>query len=179
MIVNTIKAICDLYNEDFMYYDNYNYIDWTEIETWNFTELKLASTEYIDTYFNQPRFFEKLEYIDNAQEIIEFLSEKYEIIVVSIGNRPNLRLKELWLEVNIPYVKFIGVDLAQFEDKSHINMSGGILIDDSYKNLKTSNADLKICFGDVYEWNNKGIGKIDWCFNWYDIKRKLLDGGDV
>lgn len=46
------------------------------------------------------------------------------------------------------------------------------VIDDLSKNLKTSNATHKICFGEKFNWNK------DWdgirCQTWYDIKRILL-----
>ena len=66
-ITNTIKAIVSLYDEDFKYYKKFKYINWTDINTWNFTECNCASAEYINTYFNQQRFFDRLEYMDNAE----------------------------------------------------------------------------------------------------------------
>lgn len=36
VIVNTITAICDLYNEDFKYYNDYKYVFPEQIKTWNF-----------------------------------------------------------------------------------------------------------------------------------------------
>ena len=68
-IVNTIKSIVSLYNEDFKYYKNFKHINWSDINTWNFTECNCASAEYINTYFNQQRFFDRLEYMDNAEEV--------------------------------------------------------------------------------------------------------------
>ena len=48
-IVNTIKAIVDLYNEDFKYYKKFEYIHWTDIRTWDFLECNCAKPEYINT----------------------------------------------------------------------------------------------------------------------------------
>lgn len=39
-LVNTIESIVDLYNEDFKYYKNFNYIRWCDIDTWGFEECK-------------------------------------------------------------------------------------------------------------------------------------------
>lgn len=77
---------------------------------------------------------------------------------------------------NLPYCDFIGVNLKQHTDKSHIDMQDGIFIDDSYNNLITSNAMFNICFGDEYVWNKnwKGVR----CNNWYDIK-DFLQGGNI
>lgn len=170
-IVNTIKAICDLYNKDFAFYDDYKFINWSDIETWNFDELKLASSKYINQYFNQPRFFDVVEFMPFAKEIIDELSSIYKIHIVSMGDKANLRLKEQWIKNNISYAEFIGVDFAENADKSKIDFTNGILIDDSIANLKTSNATINICFGDEYDWNK------DWssfrCYNWIDVKRLL------
>lgn len=57
VIVNTIAAICDLYNEDFKYYNEYKYVFPEQVKTWNFDELNCASREYINTYFNQQRLY--------------------------------------------------------------------------------------------------------------------------
>lgn len=163
-IVNSIKAICDCYNEDFRYYKNFKPVDWRSINTWDFEELECATPEYINTYFNQQRFFDKLEFMPNAKEILEELSEDYNITVVSSGYSPNLRAKQIWIEKNLPFCGFIGVNMKEYKDKSHIDMKSGIFIDDSSSNLKTSNALVNICFGDEYSWNEDwdGIRLFGW-----------------
>lgn len=76
----------------------------------------------------------------------------------------------------MPYCDFIGVNLKQYTDKSHIDMQDGIFIDDSYNNLITSNAMFNICFGDKYVWNKnwKGVR----CNNWHDV-RDFFKGGNI
>ena len=172
-IVNTNKAICSLYDEDFKWYKKYKKVDWSLIDTWDFEELTCASKEYINYYFNQPRFFNRLEFMDNAFEVLLMLYEKYNITIVSMGYSPNLKGKEKWCEKHIPFLKREFINLKKFSDKSHIDMSDGILIDDSTKNLKTSNAKMKICFGDETGWNNNWNGLR--CNNWYDVLRKLYE----
>lgn len=167
-IANSIKSIVTLYNKDFHYYPDFNYIDWIEIKTWGFKECKCAGTEYLNTYFNQSRFFDRLDFMDNAKEILNILKDEYEVNVISIGSKPNLILKEKWLKQFMPYAKFIGINGEEYSDKSCIDMSDGILIDDSEKNLYLSNAPVSICFGDIYEWNEKWEGIR--CFNWVDVR---------
>lgn len=169
-IVNTIKAIVKLYNEDFKYYKKYKYVDWTDINTWNFLECGCASSEHINTYFNQQRFYDVLEYMDNAKEVLGRLGDKYKIIIVSMGYSPNLKGKEIWINENIPYAKFIGVNFKEYDDKSHIDMSDGIYVDDNEKNLNT-NAIENICFGDVYEWNQNWEGRR--IYNWIELENYL------
>ena len=177
VIVQTIKAIVELYNEDFKYYKKFVPVNWWEVNTWDFKECNCASAEYINTYFNQQRFFDRLEYMDWAKEVLGELKDTYDITIVSSGYSPNLKIKEKWINEHLPYCKFIGVNLKEYKDKSHIDMSDGVFIDDSMHNLITSNALINICFGDEYEWNKNWTGFK--CKNWTDIKNFLLSkGGD-
>ena len=170
-IVNTIKAVVDTYNEDFRYYNNFKKVDWTDIFHWDFRELKYADMDYINLLFTQPRFFKRLEFMDNAKEVLKELSEKYEIVIVSMGITPNLRAKKNWIRKHLPYAKFVGVNYFKYYNKDHIDMSDGILfLDDSESNLKVNAQNIAV-FGDVYPWNERWDG--DRCSNWYDVKRML------
>ena len=175
-IVNTIKRITEMYNEDFKYYKCFKEIHWTDINSWDFKECTCATGVYFDYCFTQPRFFEGLEYIDNAKEVLDRLSKKHEIVIVSMGIHSNLKGKEIWIKENIPYAKFVGVSFTDYYDKSHIDMSDGILfLDDNSSNLNT-NAEKLAVFGDVYEWNK------DWegirLHNWYDVEKFLIERGN-
>lgn len=176
VIANSILAIVKLYNEDFSEYDGFRKVDWSEIKTWNFNELTLADRKYIDCYFNQPRFFQTVEFMPFAKLALEKISQYYDITIVSNGNTPNLRLKEQWCHDNMLYAEFIGIDLGKFPNKSHINMNyvDSVFIDDLSENLRRSNAVTKICFGDIYTWNE------DWdgirCESWHEVLKYLLEG---
>lgn len=175
-LINTIKAICDLYNEDFKYYDGFQEVKEYEVNTYDFEECNCATKEQIDTYFNQPRFFEKVEFMPYAKEVIEELSDRYNIIFISLGDESNLLLKEVFLNKNLPGYKFIGIDINKYKDKSHVDMSGAKFIDDSNRNLSTSNALNKYCFGDLYPWNKEC--KEERLYNWTDVKMHLLTDKD-
>ena len=166
-VLQTIRAICSLYNEDFQYYSKFKSIDWEDVKTWDFQELELAKPEYINLYFNQPRFFEKVRMMDNAKEVINWLSEKYEIIFCSMCYSPNGRGKAKWVKKNFPYAKFLSVNYKDYPDKSHLDLSNAVFIDDSARNLETSNAPIKVCFGSLYPWNESWDG--DRCDNWLDF----------
>ena len=176
-ISNTIATICSLYNEDFKYYKKFVPIKWWEVNTWDFTECNCTTPEYINTYFNQPRFFDRLIYMDWAKETLDELKDTYDITIVSSGYSPNLKGKETWIQENLPYCKFIGVNLKKYKDKAHVDMSDGIFIDDSIHNLITSNALVNVCFGDEYEWNKDWTGFR--CSNWIDVKNFLLGGNSI
>ena len=108
--------------------------------------------------------------MDNVEEVLNRLKDKYEITIISMGYSPNLKAKEIWINKHIPYAKFIGVNFKEYDDKSHIDMSDGFYIDDNEKNLNT-NAKLNICFGDLYEWNENWNGIR--CYNWFELERFL------
>ena len=176
VITDTIGSIVNLYNEDFKYYKNYKYIYPHEINTWNFTELNCAMREYINTYFNQQRFYDRLEFMDNAKDVLDRLITLYNITIVSLGYSPNLKGKEIWIRKNLPYAKFIGVNFKEYSNKAHINMSEGVaFIDDNTNNLDTSNCPNKFIFGDEYEWNISGNGKYKRLWNWYEVEKYLLE----
>lgn len=157
-LVNTIEAICSIYNEDFVAYKKYKKVNWEDINTWNFEELNASTPEYINSYFNQPRFFNRLKYMPNAEYIIGELSKDYDITIVSSGYSPNLCLKGHWVKEHLPYCKFIGVNFKEYSDKAHVDMDNGVFIDDSINNLITSNAKIKLCFGKKYPWNESWTG---------------------
>lgn len=112
-----------------------------------------------------------MDLIDHVEYALYKLSKQYDISIVSMGNYPNLILKEEWIKECLPFCKFIGCDFDNYKDKSHIDMSEGVFIDDSKQNLETSNANIKICFGDKYSWNEeyKGVR----CYYWIDVLKFL------
>ena len=172
-IVDTVGKIVSLYNEDHKYYRWFEPVRACDINTYDFQELKLESFEEISKYFNQPRFFENLEWMDNAEEVLEELSKQYEIKVVSIGTYENLVGKGLWILKNMPYADFQPILVNAHESKRFKDMRDGYLIDDKYDNLTGHNTYKSICFGDVYSWNEQWTGVR--CHNWYDVKRFLRE----
>lgn len=181
--LETVRCIVELYDLDFHDKPGYKKVDWTKIDSWNFLELSLATKEVIDGYFNQQRFFDRVEMIDGAKEAIDYLSNFYNIVFVSHGEDLNLHLKEKYVNEHFPYARFIGVKLSENHDKSCVDMSGegNVFIDDMPKNILGSNADIRICFGKDYEWNkdfeqdfesqlNDGVCRL---YDWKSVLRLL------
>ena len=168
VIVDSIKAICDLYNEDFSYYSDFNHVDPKYVQTYEFSECSCASKEIIDWYFNTPRFFDKLEFMPSAYDYLKLLSTDFRIVIVSHGFSPNLRAKEKWVNKHLPFAEFYGVNLKDFRDKSCVDMSGGIFIDDKISNLDSSNAGSKLVFGKRYPWNDDDSQYIR-VWDWDDV----------
>lgn len=177
-IVDSIEAVVSIYNDDFKYFPDFVPINPCDINTYKFKELMLATPAYINSLWNQPRFFERLQYLDNAQEVLPILADEYDIEIATLGYPPNLHGKEIWIRENMSYVKTIHlINMKQYKDKSHIDMSGAIFLDDNAEMLTTSNADTKIAFGDVYEWNREWSGNR--YFNWYEVLAGLtFDRGE-
>ena len=163
-LVDTNAAITDLYNEDFKFYNSFKPVKGEDINTYDFEECTCASKEYINVYFNQPRFFERLCFMPCAESTLMELSQYYDIKIVSHGFSPNLKQKEIWIKKRLPYAEFIGVNLKKYTDKSHVDMSDGVFIDDNMKNLITSNASENVCFGRICGWNKdwESIRLNDW-----------------
>lgn len=175
VISDTIWNIVDLYNSDFKYYKDFEHIYPSDIKTWDFEECKLATKEQINQYFNQSRFFKNIQFMPYFYRVYDLLLQLgYHIKIVSHGYSPNLKGKEEFIKTQLPDAEFIPVNLKEYKDKSCVDMSGSIFIDDSAKNLETSNAEVKVCFGEVYPWNQ------DWegirCNNWLDVWRQILGG---
>jgi len=110
--------------------------------------------------------------MDNAKKVLETLSEKYEICVVSLGTYSNLKLKEKWLYEKLPFLHLIGCCTDEVSNKSHIDMSDGFLIDDNIDMLRTSNAKYNIAFGKVLSWNEDWAGIR--CLDWREVKKLLM-----
>lgn len=191
VIGNSIEAITTLYNDDFQAYPDFHPIMPEDIHTWNFEECKCANSDTFNMYFNTPRFFDNLKFMDQADTFIWLLSYQFDFIIVSHGNYPNLQLKKKWIDrklklfindtkmLNQGVVDFIGVDFHDHDDKSHVDMSDGIFVEDTYDNLVTSNAKYKIIFGEQYPWNaNNEIecssGSYTRCKNWMELYQEIL-----
>jgi len=168
---NTTQAITKLYNDDFMYYSDHTYIDWRNVHTWGFDELELAKDGVINAYFNQPRFFRTIKPMANFEVVAWLLRKDYKLTFCSHGYSPNLRQKQIFIAHNYPNDEFIGVNLKEYKDKSCVDMSDCIFIDDTAANLETSNAAIKILFGPDTLWNSEWDGIR--CKTWNDVYAKI------
>lgn len=173
VIANSIKKIVELYDTDFHLYKDYKKVHWTDINTYGFEELTLINKDIVLDYFDDHRFFQNLEYMDNAKEVIYKLKDRYEIVVCSMGRKMNLLYKKEWIDKNLPFTKFIGIDLNK-NSKQSVDMSNGIHIDDNVEMLNSSTAATKIVFGDLYPWNCNNPNMYHRCWNWTEIENLLL-----
>ena len=179
-IVDTLAAVVSLYNEDYVNHDGFVAINPENVTSWEFTECNLATYEEIDRYFGDKRFFQRVKLYPSAGQVLRSLSHRYDITIVSHGYASNLRLKEEWIKDNLfkeifdssCNAEFIGVDWETHNDKSHVDMSNSIFVDDSIRNLETSSAKYKILYGEYMDWNNTNIEFIR-CKNWLDLNNQI------
>ena len=168
VIADTVKAICELYHQDFALYDKYKEISPDKIDTWGFDELVLLPKGLLSQYFKQYRFFDVLPPVDAyCGEYVRHLGNMYNLRICTIGDKQNIRGKKEWLSLLLPTgtrYELLPVDFPSEKDKSNVDMRGGIIIDDNIENLITSNASIKICFGEVKGWNSgwNGLRCKDW-----------------
>lgn len=132
--------------------------------------------------------------MEHADTFIWLLSYQFNFVIVSHGNYPNLQLKKKWIDRNLKIsingtkmvnqgsVDFIGVDFKDYDDKSHVDMSDGIFVEDTYDNLLTSNAKYKIVFGEQYPWNienevyrsmESGESYVR-CLDWMELYQEII-----
>ena len=173
-ITDSIKAYCTTYSQ--LYSINPNYIKPNPdlVKQWNLQD-QCFLEKHTESIFSSKLFFKNLEFFPKAKEIIKELSNKYEIIICSIGTYNNIYHKTEWIKDNLPFIhRFIGLvdDEHCFMDKSIVNMKNAIFLDDNKNNLDSSNAELKICYGKEYPWNDKWIGLRT--FDWQEVEKLLL-----
>ena len=173
VVFDTINKVVDMYNYDHIMYKDFEVVNPSDIKTWSFNELSLETPETIDKYFNTPRFFENLPLMKSAKWIIDKLKENHKIIFCSSGSYPNLQLKRKWLCKHFPNTEFIPVELPTYEDKSCVNMADCVFIDDVSRNLETSNAKYKVCFGEKYDWNKSWNGAR--CKDWEEVYQYIKE----
>lgn len=179
-IVDTIAAVVSIYNEDYASHEGFIQVDPKDVTSWEFTECNLATYEEIDKYFGDKRFFQRVKLYPSAGQVLRSLSHRYNITIVSHGYASNLKLKEEWIKNNLfkevfdnsCNTEFIGVDWETHNDKSHVDMSNSIFVDDSIRNLETSSAKYKILYGEYMDWNNTNIEFIR-CKNWLDLNNQI------
>jgi 5'(3')-deoxyribonucleotidase len=175
---DTIGAVNEMYNEDFNLWPTFEYVPDFRIRSWNFEELKLGNKEYFDRCFDSWRFFEKVKLMPYAQTFCQMMRlYGHKIIIVSMGSLANIQGKLMWLKQNFgdSYDDFIGIDMNKRNDKAHIDMSDGVIIDDVVSMLKSSNASEKICFGEKYPWNEEWNGTR--CETWKDVIQWAIGKG--
>ena len=132
----------------------------------------MLTKERLREYFDRSDFYELTDINTIFWDVLALIVKKgWKPVFVTVGSIPNIAAKTAWFKDSIngdDHASFIG--LADAKDKSSIDMSDGIMIDDHPDMLNSSNAAVKICFGE-YGWNKdwKGLR----AKNWKDVDKIL------
>lgn len=173
-IVDSLKSVCSIYN------GIYNArADWRKSRLWSLRdECPLLNRHSLLEIFSSDSFFRTLTFKTGAFEVLTELSKDYPITVVSIGTVENCAKKECFINANLPfvsnYVLISGEKDNLIMDKSSVDMSGGIFVDDVEDNLFSSNAAMQILYENLpkAEWNSKWQGER--IKSWYDLYKYFM-----
>ena len=112
-------------------------------------------------------FFYNVPIMPDAIETLEYLNNKYEVIIVSSATEfPGcIDDKQKWLNKHFPFIKW---EQMVFCGKKHM-INGDIMIDDHPKNLDTFNGD-KIIFTQPHNVDQHNYTRIN---NWKEIYKIL------
>lgn len=176
-IVDAIKTYCNVYNMHYKQLEGFKEADYTKVNRYDLKD-QCHLVDHQENIFSTQEYFNHLEFMPYAREVIERLGSKYELIICSIGTLDNISYKAQWIKNNLPFIKNVilissAVGASGIKtDKSVVNMKDSIFIDDHSENLFSSNAELKVCFGKEYVWNNSWTGQR--CFHWKEVEKLLL-----
>lgn len=144
---------------------NYDGLIYTATENMSYKEkciVKYMLTNYEDT----PMMY-------RAKESIEILKEKFDIILCTSCSYENEKYAKYKIanKLGLPIILCSGDNW----DKSKVDMSNGVFVENNTRILNKSNASRKICF---YQRNNyvEELVYGDVVYNWYELLNILIGG---
>ena len=144
--VQKLNKICQT-NKNYMESIKFDFVDL-------FPDLSREKKEKI--YFDN--FYEGIEKFENMEEVLLEINKNFNIVFVTKGRKNSLKEKEEWLKNNLnKKIKYKFIGLPMTSDKTEVDMSNGIIIDDQYKYVEKSKANIKILYSynrKETEWNN-------------------------
>jgi len=184
-LVDSNNAMIYILNQEFGTNKKYE-----DLKKYDFKDLFPELTdEHCEELFGDWRLFGLLEFFDDCYETLDFFKKRCNYSLVTYGNQNNLGYKKFWCERYLPFLK----DLHLLEytagdmnyDKSMIDMSDGIFIDDHIDYLRSSNAKVKILFRNNHDGDWNKIDNLDDVYvvnSWkeiYHIIKFYVDNGGI
>ena len=140
---------------------------------WNMKDIfPKYNNDDFKTQFECNTFWDNLKLKDGAKDFIDKYKDR--IVIVTNGTLENLNKKAKFIHDNFGEIKTIMLNC----EKSFVDMSDGIFIDDNQDNLFISNAKSKVCFGSYgfnKEWNEYWEGLTAHDFNELELVIEDLD----
>ena len=180
-ILDSSKAVIEILNEKYNLSPAKTILD---LEDWNYHSIcdEVTPAEVTEIY-NSKDFFDRVKIKKGFESFWRKDKDKFSLKIVTKGTSENLRRKEEYFAKYLPEAEVIGVgfstDTLSDFGKGHIDMTGGIQIDDRTDSLNT-NAPIKILIthGMQLPWNQY-LGEYDKesvyiLENWDLIEESLL-----
>lgn len=150
-LVNTSELLLKYLNEE-----HGTCFEISALKKYDYSDLFPGVTKKdLKKYFNSDRFFDELEFIPGATELLNH----FDISVVTRASDEEAAKKTHWLNMNLnPSILFRLYNIKSWENKSKVDMKDGIFIDDVIDNLRVSNAKIKILYvpNPDAEWTQYG-----------------------
>ncbi len=157
VIVNTCKAGVKYLNKTLN-----NNVDWRTVKKYDFSDKFDLKNIDIREIFKSSYFWDNLELFPNVYNTVQYLSEKYNIIIFSIGTYMNIQNKLNYIyntfsnNLNIKTLMYCD-EFHEFSKLDFLNLNyNSLYIDDKTSNLDKSNSKHNILFkpyGIETEWN--------------------------
>lgn len=149
-ITNSSDVVVDILNKKYGF-DK----DPRKVRQYDFKDLfPTVQKSEINSIFDSEELFDKLKVYDGFDKLLE---SEHEIICASLGRTKNLESKKKFLLQNFGNrVSLLGLEATGKNDKSIVDMSGAVFIDDHIECLVSTNASVKILYRtfEYGEWNN-------------------------
>lgn len=180
-ILDSSKAVIEILNEKYNLSPAKTILD---LEDWNYHSIcDEVTPDEVTEIYNSKDFFDRVKIKKGFEKFWSKHKDKFILKIVTKGTSENLQRKEEYFAKHLPEAEIVGVgfstDTLSDFGKGHIDMAGGIQIDDRTDSLNT-NAPIKILIthGMQLPWNQY-LGEYDKesvyiLENWDLIEESLL-----
>ncbi|MCT4631802.1 MAG: HAD hydrolase-like protein [Firmicutes bacterium] len=185
-IANSEQAFCEVYNERYENYEGFVPAKGEDVIDWSFKYSCPLIHKHNEDYrsevmdiFGSAKFFEKLEFYNNAKEIMIKLQSKYDLVICTSASPENASKKVLWIEEHLPFIEEVIILINHTKNgigkgRVHMIEDNSIFIDDHPSNLRSTKASEKVLFK-YKETNFNSDWEGDIVSSWEDIEKKFLD----
>ncbi|MFB5192539.1 5' nucleotidase, NT5C type [Alicyclobacillus fastidiosus] len=163
VIADIVDKHLELYNRDFQ--DNVTLID---MHGKKLRDLRPHLIHEIQSYLAQPGFFRDLKVIEGSQEVIQELSEHYEIFITTAAMEvpSSFTAKYEWLKQHFPFLS--DMNFVFCGDKSIIRAD--YLIDDNARHF-TRFTGQGILFSAPHNMHETGYVRVN---NWIEVRNYFM-----
>lgn len=154
-ILNSSETIIEILNDKHNLHPRKTIKDLT---SWNFNSIYPMTRKDLMSIFESDEFFERVTFKKGFLEFYNKFKNTFKIIIVTKGTLENLKKKSKFFKKFLPDAEIQGLILTEEQsfDKSLIDMTGGIQVDDRMDCLSNTKASIKILIKNFNEfpWNN-------------------------